>query len=198
MVGDDSTNILRGVADAAVGDDDGTGAVWRAAGDGRPVARARAEVLPVRTSTAASPGALLLALQLGVFSGVLLAMLAAAHLPAVQDSPLTWRLAAASGALLSAWVMARHARSLFTVLERGLVLGALEWLALGLFGLPRALPEALALDAVHDTLASGLLTEGPSSELLSGPVALVLAGLCLVGWLFVGRLHREWALDEPD
>jgi hypothetical protein len=149
-------------------------------------------VIPVRESDTASVGALAIALPLGAIAGFLFATLGLVltdSLPATGDVTGQWLLIFFGGWIGASWFMAHHARRLITVFIRACMIGGLQWLGLYLMRVPPVM--AATSNSVGAPGAQGTAWID-RLELLTGPLALAMAVVCLLGMLLALRLRREW------
>jgi hypothetical protein len=153
-----------------------------------------ARVVPVVARRGSPVAAAALAAVLGLLGALLVFAIAAFVLdePA-QRAPGRGLVLGSliAGWALSTWLLARRTARLHVVLGRGLVLGAVQWLALALLvgTVPdEQLPRAGAL--LREALGGLPLRLPDEGE------ALLFAALCLLGALALAGLHSALGLSE--
>ncbi len=165
--------------------------------DGHPAGVPDAEgVVPVLPSHGASGGALLTTLPLAALSGALIATLIAVTLDQSEPTALASSLRFLGGWAVSAVIMAPRSRSILTVVMRGCMLGAVEWLALSLVT-PAADVSARTAGQLGEAATRGDVW-AHRAEVLTGPLALVMTAACLLGVLISLRLQRDLPRELAD
>ncbi len=141
----------------------------------------------------------LVAACMGSFSGLLTYMFLAMLLLAPGDppSPLFVFAAFFGGWIVSAILLARGAASLSTVIRRGFLLGAAQWLLMALGGVvfgARAASETMSRGPGSDAAAAGAAVGGGLVAALAGGFSVMMAVGCLIGFAiayFAGREPQE-------
>ena len=150
---------------------------------------------------ASTPMRTFVAIAMGLFSGLLLYMMAAMLVMDVTTStgpsPAFVTIVLLGGWGVSAWLIRRHARSTSAVFRRGFLLGAAEWLAMAFVGLvfsSRAVASTAAQAGDSGAASAGAAIGGGLMAAVTGGFSLFMAIGCLAGFAvayFLGREMRD-------
>jgi hypothetical protein len=98
------------------------------------------------------------------------------------------------GWAITTWLLLRGARTLSRVLSRGFLVGAAEWLFVGLAGLilsGRAVRHTIETSTSSDAGNAGAVIGGGLAAGLVGGVSVAMAVVCMIGFAISHFLGRE-------
>lgn len=138
----------------------------------------------------------LVGIVLGLFSGILIYIGAAMVVAREGGGPSPGFVAATliGGWVVSSWLLVRGARSVSKVFSRGFLLGAAEWLAMipaGMILSGKALSATVEKGSGSDAEVAGATIGAGLVSAITGGVSVVMALVCLLGFLVSHLLGRE-------
>lgn len=137
----------------------------------------------------------IVALLMGLFSGFIIYMMVAlVFVDTLAHSGLSPAFIAVvffGGWAVSTWVLLRGSISVSKVFSRGFLLGAAEWLLMGLVGVIFAGKMAVSTGAPSGAAAAGAAVGGGIVAVLTGGVSVAMAVVCLIGFAISHSMGRE-------
>ena len=130
---------------------------------------------------------------MGFFSGLLIYFISAMLFMSDPSSTFVF-VTFIGGWLASIFILVRGARSISKVVSRGFLLGAAEWLAMipaGVVISGRAASESVSQSASSSAEAAGATIAAGIFSFITGGIALVMAIICLVGFVITYFIRRE-------
>jgi len=145
---------------------------------------------------------ILTALILGAISGFMIYIMAAILFMDSSNPSSTFVLVSFLGGwVLSAYLMAKNARTVSKVFARGSLIGAVEWLALipvGMILAGKTVSESVASSSGSGAEATGAALGGGVFAFLTGGISVFMAVVCLICFAIAHFISREMKPEQAE